>query len=56
MKSWKVKLNEISPREKFIQESLKQYCINGDNERIYNQRGLYQKNDILKIISKSKWI
>ena len=24
---WKFKLNELSPRERFVQESLKQYCI-----------------------------
>ncbi len=41
IKSWTVKLNELSPREKFVQESLKQYCIKAGNERMYNQRGLF---------------
>ena len=41
IESWTVKLNGLSPREKFVQESLKQYCIKRDNERLYNQRGLF---------------
>lgn len=41
IKSWKVKLNELSPRDKFVQESLKQYCKDMDNERLYNQSGLF---------------
>lgn len=41
IESWVVKLNELSPRNKFVQESLKQYCKEIDNERLYNQSGLF---------------
>ncbi len=41
IESWVVRLNELSPRDKFVQESLKQYCKDLDNERLYNQSGLF---------------
>lgn len=41
IESWVVRLNELSPRDKFVQESLKHYCKDMDNERLYNQSGLF---------------
>lgn len=34
-------LGEVSPRERFVQESLQQYCNEINNERLFNQKGLF---------------
>lgn len=34
-------LGEVSPRERFVQDSLKQYCNEINNKRLFNQKGLF---------------